>query len=36
MFRDHLHELDVLEPTADGDLYPLAVTFHSVFEPAAL
>src|SRR5216684_7588184 len=28
MFRDHLHELDVLEPTADGDLDPLAVTFH--------
>src|SRR5258706_109848 len=28
MFVDHLHELDVLEPTADGDLDPLAVTFH--------
>ena len=30
MFRDHLHELDILESTADGDLDPLAVTFHSV------
>jgi hypothetical protein len=28
MFGDHLHELDILEPTADGDLDPLAVTFH--------
>ena len=30
MFRDHLHELDVFESAADGDLDPLAVTFHSL------
>ena len=30
MFRDHLYELDVLESTADGDVDPLAVTFHSL------
>ena len=30
MFRDHLDELDVFESAANGDLDPLAVTFHSL------
>ena len=35
MFRDHLHELDVLESAADGDLDPLAVTVLHRWKPRA-
>jgi hypothetical protein len=28
MFRDHLNELDVLEPAADRDFDPFGAAFH--------